>query len=296
MKKLSFQWSLNSQKLRFRLLSAFALMSVLPLLIFAQQLFSLNLPDTTPSLLLLVAVILSLLGLYLMVGILKPISKVVAGAKALARGVFIPNFELKRKDEIGELEDALNKTGKGLRKSLNELKIHEQRTESLNREIRELLTKIESLSITDDLTGLYNKKYLKESLSKEIQRAIADQRPCSLAVFYINDFKNYNDTCGESGGDSVLKEVARLILNATRDVDKAARLGGGRFVVILPDKNKQEALEFSGRVKERVEKHHFPHQESLPGGNLTVSAGVASTPIDGITGEKLLKKAVAVLN
>ncbi len=296
MKRVTHRLSLNSRGLRCRLMSAFALMAVLPLLIFAQEIFPSLKPTTDSSLLLLAAIIFSLLGLSLMVNILKPISKLTAGARAMANGTLIPKFELRREDEIGQLGDALNKMSEGLWRSVNELKAHEEKTEKFNREIRELLERIEALSITDDITGLYNKKYLGERLSEEIKRAITYQRPCSLAIFAIDDFKSYNQTQGEKAGDLVLKEVANLIRTHTTDIDRVAHSGGGRFGVILPEKNKREALLFAEEVKKRVERHRFRHEETQPGGRLTISGGVAANPIDGTAGEEILEKAALARN
>ncbi|MCK4325299.1 diguanylate cyclase [bacterium] len=296
MKRVSHKLSLNSRGLRCRLMSAFALMAVVPLLIFAQHIFPSLGPTKEPSLLLLAAIIFSLLGLSLMVNILKPISRLASGARALANGTLIPKFELRREDEIGQLGDALNSMREGLRQSVNDLKAHEEKTEKFNREIRELLERIEALSITDDLTGLYNKKYLGGRLSEEIQRAIMYQRPCSLAIFAIDHFKSYNDSYGERAGDLVLQEVAGLIRAHSTDIDKVARSGGGRFGVILPEKNKKEALLFAEEVKRVVERHRFPHERSQPGGRLTISAGVAANPIDGAKAQELLEKAVSAGN
>ena len=296
MKSVPHKLSLNSQGLRCRLMSAFALMAVLPLLIFAQNIFPSLKPTEEPTLLLLAAIIFSLLGLSLMINILKPISRLTAGARALANGTLIPKFELRREDEIGQLGDALNRMGEGLRRSVNELKVHEEKTERFNREIRELLERIEALSLTDDLTGLYNKKYLEERLSEEIQRAIMYQRPCSLALFAVDHFKSYNQTYGEKAGDLVLKGVAGLMRTHATDIDKVAHSGGGRFGVILPEKNKKEALLFAEEAKKRVERHRFPHEQSQPGGKLTISAGVAANPIDGARGEELMEKAASAQN
>ncbi len=293
MEKLSHKLSLNSRGLRCRLMSAFALMAVVPLLIFAQEVFPSLKPTEDSSLLLLAAIIFSLLGLSLLVNILKPISRLAAGARALANGTLIPKFELRREDEIGQLGHALNGMREGLRQSVNELKAHEEKTEKFNREIRELLERIEALSLTDDLTGLYNKKYLEERLREEIQRAIMYQRPCSLALFAIDHFKSYNQTHGEKAGDLVLNGVADLIRTHTTDIDKVAHSGGGRFGVILPERNKKEALLFAEEVKRGVERHRFPHEKTQPGGRLTISGGVAANPVDGAKAEELLEKATS---
>ncbi|MEA3328953.1 MAG: diguanylate cyclase [Candidatus Omnitrophota bacterium] len=158
-----------------------------------------------------------------------------------------------------------------------------------------LTKKTAQLTLKDELTGLYNKNYMDNRLKEEIKRAIMYQRPCSFVMFNVDDFKAYKRNNSELAGASILKKIAMILKENVSEVDRAARREEDTFVLILPEKNKGEALQMVERVRKAVEEFSFPGEKGQPGGRLTVSAGISANPIDGLTAEDLAGVAVSAL-
>ncbi len=141
------------------------------------------------------------------------------------------------------------------------------------------------LTITDGLTRLYNKRYLLESLEKEIARAKRYGRLLSLIMIDIDHFKHINDRYGHLTGDAVLKELGKIILNRVRQEEVAARYGGEEFVIILPETDIKGARAVAESIRRIVERHVFEFEGQAL--RVTISAGTAeydperhSTPKD----------------
>ncbi len=154
-----------------------------------------------------------------------------------------------------------------------------------------LLQKTEELSIKDDLTGLYNINYFRTRFEEEIQRATAYQRPCSLILMEIDDFKNYYARNGEIASSAVLKKIAQILENSVEQVDRIARFSDNGFAIVCPEKNKVETLALAENIRKEIEKFKFPHAESQPGRKITISAGISANPLDGISSDELTNKA-----
>lgn len=129
---------------------------------------------------------------------------------------------------------------------------------------------LEHLSVTDHLTGLLNKRYLKERLAEEIKRSNRYGYPMSFMMIDVDYFKSYNDSFGHPEGDKALEIVAQCLRETLRGADIAARFGGEEFSILLPQTTPDEALIIGERVREKVEKTEFPHRQ------VTVSVGIAS--------------------
>ncbi|MFA5142812.1 MAG: diguanylate cyclase [Candidatus Omnitrophota bacterium] len=153
--------------------------------------------------------------------------------------------------------------------------------------------KAEELAIKDELTDLYNKKFILNRLAEEIRRAIFYQRPCSFVAFGIDGFDTFRTTHGELIAEEVLKRVAKVIKDNMIPVGKAARIAGDEFAVLLPEKNKKESFAIAEEIRRKVEAASFLKSGN---GNLTVSAGVSENPLDGATSEELFKRATDLLN
>lgn len=156
-----------------------------------------------------------------------------------------------------------------------------------------LFERVQALSLTDELTGLGNRRQLEEHLEAELERASRFQQPLSLLFIDLDHFKVLNDRAGHPVGDSVLRAVAKAIRHAVRKVDSVARFGGEEIVVILPRVEKSEAIAVANKVREKVFTEMMSHPESRaqPGGALTVSIGVASYPLDAPDAPTLVSRA-----
>ena len=155
-----------------------------------------------------------------------------------------------------------------------------------------LSKKTEELAIKDDLTDLYNKTFILSRLEEEIKRAIFYQRPCSFIVFNIDNFKKLRDTHGELAAEEVLKRMAKLIRDNSTPVGKVARISGDAFAMLLPEKNKKEAVRIAEDVRQKIEATNLLREGQA---TITVSGGVSENPIDGTTGDELFKKATGAL-
>jgi diguanylate cyclase (GGDEF)-like protein len=137
------------------------------------------------------------------------------------------------------------------------------------------------LSITDDLTGLFNVRYFFNQLKAEIERADRYSKPLSLIFVDIDDFKNYNDKHGHLEGDQVLRIIAQAIQSCMRGADSAYRYGGDEFVGILPETREPGATIVAERIRQIVRDHEFfpnPDKSAF----ITVSIGIAEyTPGEG---------------
>ncbi len=154
---------------------------------------------------------------------------------------------------------------------------------------------LEQLSITDHLTGLYNRRFLKRRMEEELARSIRQNLSLTVILIDLDNFKVYNDLCGHLAGDRALKKMARILTDAARQMDVVTRYGGEEFCIILPGTSKKESIFVAERVRREIEAEEFPHEENLPQGRLTASIGVSSYPEDGTTEAVLLKAADVAL-
>jgi diguanylate cyclase (GGDEF)-like protein len=151
-----------------------------------------------------------------------------------------------------------------------------------------VLKQQELLAKTDGLTGLLNKTHILASLRDLIASEGGRARTVSVFLFDIDHFKEYNDTNGHLPGDELLKSLSAFLNDSIRRDELLGRYGGEEFLLIMPGAGKSDAFVAAERVRELIEKHPFLFQENQPGGNLTVSGGVATWPNDGDNLEKLL--------
>jgi diguanylate cyclase (GGDEF)-like protein len=152
------------------------------------------------------------------------------------------------------------------------------------------LRRAEELSVTDDLTHLYNSRYLDQSLRREVKRATRSSRPLSLLFVDLDGFKSVNDVHGHQAGSRALVEAGHVIRGSARETDVVARFGGDEFSLILPDTGSDGAVAVGERVRERIAAHAFLSAESLDI-RLTVSVGVATLPDVAKSADELVKAA-----
>lgn len=155
-----------------------------------------------------------------------------------------------------------------------------------------LAKKARELAIQDDLTGLFNEKYITLRLEEEIKRGVLYQRPCSYVIFNIDNFNRFREENGELATEKALKKIACVINENVSQIGRAARLAGDEFSLLLPEKNKRKAYIIAEEVRKRVENLDMELGKKA---NLTISGGVSENPIDGSTAEDLKKKAYGSL-
>ena len=163
--------------------------------------------------------------------------------------------------------------------------------------------RLRDLSMRDELTGAWNRRYFNRFLKRIVDRAAEDRQQVTLMIFDIDDFKLYNDAYGHPAGDEILREVAKLMMTSVREHDVVARIGGDEFAVIFWDaeqprrphsRHPDDVLNAAKRFQRAVIEHRFPKLLDKAAGNLTISGGLAGFPWDGRTPEELLEFADAM--
>jgi len=148
-----------------------------------------------------------------------------------------------------------------------------------------------SLALTDELTGLYNRRYLLAHLDELIERVNRDGMNSALVMFDIDHFKRINDTYGHAAGDDVLRELGARTMNSVRRVDLAARVGGEEFVVVMPETDLANAAAVAERLRVAVAKEPFIVRATGEKLAVTISIGVAAAIATGDHRDGLLKRA-----
>ena len=138
---------------------------------------------------------------------------------------------------------------------------------------------------TDSLTQLWNHGYFQYSLEEMLSTAKAGERPLSLLLIDIDNFKQYNDQYGHQKGDEILRSISYILREQSRKMDLVCRYGGEEFAIILPDTNRQDAGHIAERLRDAVEKANLP----------TLSIGVASYPEDAKDKQELIELADGAL-
>ncbi len=128
---------------------------------------------------------------------------------------------------------------------------------------------LRQISIKDELTGLYNRRYFNQILPREIERAKRYGYPLSFIMYDIDHFKKVNDTFGHQAGDMVLKTISDIVLKNIRNVDFVFRIGGEEFLILLIESDEKNAYGVAEKIRKKVERYNF---EDV--GNVTVSLGV----------------------
>ena len=169
-------------------------------------------------------------------------------------------------------------------------KLHDQLQEKIDL-LEQAKERLRELAVTDGLTGIYNHRYFKQFLAKEIIRANRHNTKVSMAMIDIDHFKIYNDTNGHLAGDSILQQVAKLMVQNLRSIDVAARYGGEEFVIVLPQTDLEAAKIVAEKLRILIENNQFEKEETQPGSKITISIGIATYPDNSKDLEGLINSA-----
>lgn len=226
----------------------------------------------TVSLLVVVVLTIGLIAYVLGLTISRPLDRLTTGAARVAGGDLEVDLPVVTRGELGYLTQVFNDMVARLRDGRAEL---------------------ERLSVTDGLTGLYNRNHLMETLAKEIARSDRQEEPMGVMMIDIDHFKEYNDTFGHLEGDRVLAEMGVLFHDSTREVDYTARYGGEEFMLLFPQTDLDGAVEVGERIRQRVLEAGMGAREKHAG--ISLSIGVAEYPRHGDSVEAIIAAADAAL-
>jgi diguanylate cyclase (GGDEF)-like protein/PAS domain S-box-containing protein len=146
------------------------------------------------------------------------------------------------------------------------------------------------LSVRDPLTGLFNRRFMQESLERELRRAARSGKPLGGILFDIDHFKQFNDSYGHEAGDIVLRELGGLLQSQIRSEDIACRVGGEEFLLILPDAALDITRQRAEKLREAVKQVSIQYG-GRPLGAITISMGVVVFPANGTTCDAILRSA-----
>jgi len=158
-----------------------------------------------------------------------------------------------------------------------------------------IFKQVKEMAIKDSLTGLYNRRYFEEQLRIELERSRRYDNDLAFLILDIDKFKNVNDTYGHLNGDKILKEIAQIILDSSRNIDIPIRYGGEEFVILLPETHLDGAKVIAERLRRRVEGHAFPLTGEVakknPEISITISIGLSHV-VDSveISAEELVER------
>jgi diguanylate cyclase (GGDEF)-like protein len=153
-----------------------------------------------------------------------------------------------------------------------------------------LSERLRNQSIRDALTGLFNRRYMEESLEREVRRAVRNNETVALLMLDIDHFKQFNDTFGHQAGDALLREFGTLLKQQTRGQDVACRFGGEEFVLILSGASLDAASQRAEMLREELKKLIVQHAGQVLGA-VSISIGVSAYPNHGVNAEALLRAA-----
>ncbi len=226
-------------------------------------------------------------------GILRPVSLLLEAARRVASGDLDVYLPVRGRDEISALSAAFNEMARRLREG--RLSLEEARDElaRTNEGLKVANSTLETLAITDGLTGLYNHRHFQVMIEKEIRRCDREGRMLSLLMLDLDHFKQYNDRWGHTQGDAALQTVAGQIMRTIRLTDIAFRYGGEELAILLPSCSKDQAIEVAEKI--RVSVSALAGRPSRSVRPVTISIGVATFPEDGRVARALIDVADAAL-
>jgi diguanylate cyclase (GGDEF)-like protein len=192
-----------------------------------------------------------------------------------------PGLEVKARagGELGEFIQTFNSMSISLQESLEEIRAHSEQ--------------MRVMTITDPLTGRYNRRYIEDYLPRELELSVRTKQPLTVLMVDLDRFKDYNDTYGHIAGDEALKQLADLLVHNVRKTDVVARFGGEEWIVCLSHTDRAGGAKIAEKLRGGTEKNIFRLKGEET--RITISIGLATAPEDGSTFEEIVDAADAAM-
>jgi diguanylate cyclase (GGDEF)-like protein len=192
-----------------------------------------------------------------------------------------------RADELGTLMGAFSRMAGTIEAQAGEINGFARRLERAYAELEVTNARLKEFSYTDEVTGLYNRRFFGIRLEEEVSRYRRFDHPVAVVLLDLDGFKAINDELGHAAGDATLREMADILLKHSRGINVICRYGGDEFAVLLVETGKAGARLYAERIREVLSRHRFAH-----GRRVTASFGLASLPEDVAPGaEELIQAA-----
>lgn len=193
--------------------------------------------------------------------ITKPLQDLARAASDVSKGDYTIRLPLERRDELGEVAQSFNRMAANLKENFD---------------------KVSDMANRDGLTGLYNSRFFRETLARELERVKRTTRPFSLMLLDGDKFKRINDRYGHPVGDLVLQHISQVAKSVLRGYDMLARYGGEEFIAMLPDATASQAVLLAERLRQAIEQKPLPTENSgLIRVTLSIGVAQARAPYDG---------------
>ena len=224
---------------------------------------------------LLIGAVFILVALKIVQSMMRPVHALKLGAQRINEGLVGVNIPRGSNDEIGLMIDTFNEMAKTITLSKAELQYKNKVLNTQNDQLQEMNRKLEELSITDGLTGLFNHRHFWNIMNTELTRVNLYQGDLALLLIDIDDFKRVNDQFGHAVGDLLLQSLARVMKNTVRETDIVSRYGGEEFAILLPDTDKGGVKTVAEKLRTGVETLRFKVPETDITISVTISLGVS---------------------
>ncbi len=206
---------------------------------------------------------------------LKPIKELQLGAKRINEGLVGVKIPKRFDDEVGMMIDTFNEMASRITLWQAELQYKNKMLNSQNDRLQEMNERLEKLSVTDGLTGLFNHRHFWNLMNTELTRVNLHRGHLALTILDLDDFKRVNDKCGHAVGDLLLQTVATVLKDTVRDTDIVARYGGEEFAILLPDTDESGVQQVAEKIRAAIEAIRFNVPETDITLKVTVSLGVS---------------------
>jgi diguanylate cyclase (GGDEF)-like protein len=225
--------------------------------------------------------VLAVGGIFILVALriaqsfLRPINELKLGAKRINEGLVGVKIPKRNDDEIGLMIDTFNEMASRITLWQAELQYKNKVLNTQNDRLQDMNERLEKLSVTDGLTGLFNHRHFWNLLNTELTRVNLHRGNLALTILDLDDFKRVNDKFGHAIGDLLLQTVATVLKDTVRDTDIVARYGGEEFAILLPDTDESGVQQVAEKIRAAIEAIRFNVPETDITLKVTVSIGVS---------------------